>query len=94
MEKFEANEKCNSDMKWLIMNYLITEGHYAAAEKFFQEATPRGFPDPESILKGIQERDRIRSALHAGDAAGAIEMINDLDPEVCLADVSFRPPMT
>lgn len=60
------------------MNYLITEGYPSAAQKFAHEANIEPMPDLESI----QDRVEVRESIHSGNIKTAIEMINDLDPEV------------
>lgn len=68
----------HSDINWVIMDYLVSEGYPGAAEKFAQETNICHPADIESI----RERVRIRKAIHAGKLAEAIEMINEVDPEV------------
>jgi len=60
------------------MNYLITEGYPSAAQKFAHEANIEPMPD----LEPIQDRVEVRESIHTGDIKTAIEMINELDPEV------------
>jgi glucose-induced degradation protein 8 len=62
----------------LIMDYLITEGYPSAAEKFAAEANIH----PTVDFGGIQERVQIRESIHRGDLQAAIELINELNPEV------------
>ena len=61
------------------MDYLVAEGYPGAAEKFAQETNLCNPIDLESI----RERVRIRNAIHTGKVDEAIEMINEIDPEVC-----------
>lgn len=60
------------------MEYLITEGYPSAAEKFAREANIEHGPDHSMIAQRVQ----IRESIHRGDLQEAIELINDLDPEV------------
>lgn len=60
------------------MDYLITEGYPSAAQKFAAEANIQQKAD----LTAIEERVRIRDSIHRGDLQQAIELINDLNPEV------------
>jgi hypothetical protein len=60
------------------MDYLITEGYPSAAEKFAAEANIQ----PKADLSCINERVQIRESIHRGDLQAAIELINDLNPEV------------
>lgn len=68
------------------MDYLITEGYPSAAEKFAAEANIQ----PKTDLKSIQERVQIRDSIHRGDLQEAIELINELNPEVC-SIIAFPP---
>jgi hypothetical protein len=60
------------------MDYLITEGYPSAAEKFAAEANIQ----PKADLSCINERVQIRDSIHRGDLQAAIELINELNPEV------------
>merc|ERR1712169_13000 len=71
-----------SDVNNLIMDYLITEGYPSAAEKFAAEANIQ----PKADLSCIQERVQIRDSIHRGDLQAAIELINELNPELLDAD--------
>ncbi len=62
------------------MNYLIIEGYQSAAIKFAQEANI----SPSIDLDSINDRIAIRNAIYRGDIQGAIEHINELNPEVGL----------
>lgn len=62
------------------MDYLISEGYPRAAEKFAKEANMQLPVEEESI----DSRVEIRKAIHAGDIDTAINMINDLNPQVSL----------
>ncbi|KXS96328.1 hypothetical protein AC578_9376 [Pseudocercospora eumusae] len=69
---------CRSDINWLIMDYLVSEGYPGAAEKFAQETNICSPADMDSI----RERVRIRNAIHAGRIDEAVEMINEVDSEI------------
>lgn len=60
------------------MDYLITNGYPAAANKFAVEANIQLRTD----LQAIQERVDIRTAIHSGNIQSAIEKINELNPQV------------
>ena len=60
------------------MDYLITNGYPAAADKFALEANIQ----PKANMESIQERVDIRTAIHSGDIKSAIEKINELNPQV------------
>ncbi|KAH0844346.1 hypothetical protein AYO21_00816 [Fonsecaea monophora] len=71
-----------SDVNNLVMDYLITEGYPSAAEKFAAEANIQ----PRTDFSYIQERVQIRESIHRGDLQAAIELINDLNPELLDTD--------
>lgn len=60
------------------MDYLVTNGYPAAANKFAAEANIQLKID----LQAIQERVDIRNAIHSGDIQVAVEKINELNPQV------------
>lgn len=62
------------------MDYLITEGYPAAAQKFALEAGVT----PTPTIESIEQRVVIRDAIHAGKIESAIEQINELNSEVRL----------
>ena len=64
------------------MDYLITNGYPAAANKFATEANIQ--PGVTDLIgqESIQERKDIRIAIHAGDIKTAVEKINELNPQV------------
>lgn len=79
MKNREADIKVlHSDINWVIMDYLVSEGYPGAAEKFAQETNLCRPAD----IEGIKERVRIRTAIHTGKIQEAIGMINEIDPEV------------
>ncbi|KAI8097404.1 CTLH/CRA C-terminal to lish motif domain-containing protein [Halteromyces radiatus] len=62
----------------LIMNYLVIEGYMEAAEQFSRESGLSPCVD----LQSIQERREIRHAVQSGDIDTAIDLVNDLNPEI------------
>lgn len=60
------------------MNYLVVEGFKDAADKFSKEAN---LPHTTHI-ENIQDRMDIRTAIQAGHIDTAIELVNELNPEV------------
>ena len=66
------------DLNKLIMNYLVIEGYKDAAEKFHQESGIK----PGMSLDSMEARMLIRSAIEKGQIEHAIDLVNDLDPEV------------
>jgi hypothetical protein len=83
LQDSNANISPLRDVNNLIMDYLINEGYPSAAEKFAKEANIEQPTD-----ENIQERVRIREAIHRGDLEHAIELIGDVSPEVCLFTIS------
>lgn len=79
LESFTADRSYCSDINWVIMDYLVSEGYPGAAEKFAQETNICNPAD----MGDIRERVRIRKAIHDGKVDEAVELINELDPEVC-----------
>ncbi|KAK4985507.1 hypothetical protein LTR50_005915 [Elasticomyces elasticus] len=67
------------------MDYLINEGYPAAAQKFATEANIQ----PAVDVDVIRQRVDIRNCIHTGDVEGAIERINDLDPNI----LDYDPPL-
>ncbi|KAK5455931.1 hypothetical protein LTS15_005249 [Exophiala xenobiotica] len=80
--RLTSRSPSNSDVNNLIMDYLITEGYPSAAEKFAAEANIQ----PKTDLSCINERVQIRDSIHRGDLQAAIELINELNPELLDAD--------
>ncbi|KAI5363013.1 putative CRA domain-containing protein [Septoria linicola] len=76
--KVEEKKPSKSDINWVIMDYLVSEGYPAAAEKFAQE-TNLGNPDD---LESIRERVAVRNAIHSGNVEEAIELINEIDHQI------------
>ncbi|KIW21079.1 hypothetical protein PV08_01658 [Exophiala spinifera] len=77
-----SSDVTKADINKLIMDYLITEGYPSAAQKFAAEANIQQKAD----LTAIEERVRIRDSIHRGDLQQAIELINDLNPELLDTD--------
>ncbi|KAK4494557.1 hypothetical protein PRZ48_013913 [Zasmidium cellare] len=81
-QKVEEMKPSKSDINWVIMDYLVSEGYPGAAEKFAQETNICNPAD----MGDIRERVRIRKAIHDGRVDDAVEMINELDPEILDTD--------
>lgn len=64
-------------MNRLVMDYLVTNGYPAAAQKFAIEANVQ-----QMDVESTQERVDIRTAIYSGDIQAAIEKINELNPQV------------
>ncbi|KAJ8549606.1 hypothetical protein K7X08_033313 [Anisodus acutangulus] len=61
------------DTNRLVMNFLVTEGYVEAAQKFKMESGT----DPDIDLATITDRMAVKKAVQSG----AIEKVNDLNPE-------------
>ncbi|KAI9265992.1 CTLH/CRA C-terminal to lish motif domain-containing protein [Sporodiniella umbellata] len=66
------------DLNQVVMNYLVVEGYRDAAEQFGHES---GL-EPTADLQSIQQRMEIRQAVQSGDIDTAIDLVNDLNPEI------------
>eukprot|EP00123_Amoebidium_parasiticum_P011936 comp21000_c0_seq1/m.28167 comp21000_c0_seq1/g.28167 ORF comp21000_c0_seq1/g.28167 comp21000_c0_seq1/m.28167 type:complete len:237 (-) comp21000_c0_seq1:167-877(-) len=77
-KRLAAADIKKSDLNRLVMNYLVIEGYKDAAERFMQEA---GL-DAERDLGSIEDRMQIRHAVQNGEVERAIELVNDLNPEI------------
>ncbi|EFW15518.1 hypothetical protein CPSG_07955 [Coccidioides posadasii str. Silveira] len=76
-----------SDINFLIMDYLVTNGYPLAAKKFAVEANIQ----PQADIESMQERVDIRNAIYSGDIQSAIEKINELNPQIldCNSSLHF-----
>ncbi|SMQ53795.1 unnamed protein product [Zymoseptoria tritici ST99CH_1A5] len=81
-QKVEEMKPSKSDINWVIMDYLVSEGYPGAAAKFAQETNISQPFDTD----GIRDRVQIRSAIHAGKIDEAIDLINELDPQILDTD--------
>lgn len=62
------------------MDYLVVQGYKSAAETFGEET----LIVPEMDMAEMDARIVARDALLRGDVAAATELVNDLNPEVCI----------
>jgi hypothetical protein len=76
--RLEAARASRADADRLVMDWLVTEGHAAAARAFAAEAGA----DPGADLDAAAAREGVRRAAAAGDVEAAVEAVNDLDPDV------------
>ncbi|KAK2745489.1 hypothetical protein FQN55_006185 [Onygenales sp. PD_40] len=76
--KVEEVKPSKTDINFLVMDYLVTNGYPSAAKKFAMEANIQ----PKADVESIQERVEIRNAIHSGDIQLAIEKINELNPQI------------
>lgn len=77
-ERVDDVKSPKSDINALILDYLVMEGYPNAAAKFKKEANLQPHPADDSIRR----RQQIQQFIHTGSIQSAIEMLNDLDPEV------------
>ncbi|PRD26998.1 UNVERIFIED_CONTAM: Glucose-induced degradation protein 8-like protein [Trichonephila clavipes] len=82
IEKIRGLRMQRADMNRLIMNYLVTEGFKGAAERFRIESGVQ----PSVDLDTLDERIKIRDAIQNGKIQEAIEMVNNLHPELLDCD--------
>jgi hypothetical protein len=84
--KVDDVKPSKTDINFVIMDYLVSEGYPRAAEKFAKEANIQLPLEEESI----QSRVEIRRAIHAGDIDTAITKINDLNPQILDTDPALH----
>ncbi|KUL89963.1 hypothetical protein ZTR_02950 [Talaromyces verruculosus] len=84
--KVDEVKPSKTDINYLVMDYLVTNGYPAAAKRFAVEANIQ----PKADIESIQERVEIRSAIHSGDIQTAIEKINELSPQILDEDPSLH----
>ncbi|KAK2746046.1 hypothetical protein FQN57_003386 [Myotisia sp. PD_48] len=77
-KKVDGVKPSKTDINFLIMDYLVTNGYPSAANKFAIEANIK----PPSEHDSIQERVEIRNAIYSGNIKLAIEKLNDLNPQL------------
>ncbi|KAL2800049.1 CTLH/CRA C-terminal to lish motif domain-containing protein [Aspergillus keveii] len=75
--KVDDVKPSKTDMNRLVMDYLVTNGYPAAAQKFAHEANIQTVD-----ADAIQERVEIRTAIYSGNIQSAIEKINELNPQI------------
>ncbi|XP_063901876.1 glucose-induced degradation protein 8 homolog [Zophobas morio] len=78
----KASNVKKKDLNLLVLNYLVTEGYKDSAVNFMQEA---GIPSKNDIAF-IERRKQIRNSIQNGDVKTAVEILNDLDPEILDTD--------
>lgn len=85
-KKIDDIKPSKSDINFVIMDYLVSEGYPKAAERFATEANIQ-LP---LVEESIQSRVEIRRAIHAGDIETAITKINDLNPQILDTDPALH----
>lgn len=84
--KIDDVKPSKTDINFVVMDYLVSEGYPRAAEKFAKEANIQLPLEEESI----ESRVEIRQAIHAGDIDIAITKINDLNPQILDTDPALH----
>jgi len=84
--KIDDVKPSKTDINFVIMDYLVSEGYPRAAEKFAKEANIQLPLEEESI----QSRVEIRQAIHTGEIDTAITKINDLNPQILDTDPALH----
>lgn len=84
--KVDEIKPSKSDINFVVMDYLVSEGYPRAAERFAKEANIHLPSEEESI----QARVEIRRAIHSGDIDSAITRINDLNPQILDTDPALH----
>ncbi|KAH7089217.1 CTLH/CRA C-terminal to lish motif domain-containing protein [Paraphoma chrysanthemicola] len=84
--KIDDIKPSKTDINFVIMDYLVSEGFPRAAEKFAKEANIQLPLEEESISSRVE----IRQAIHAGDIDTAITKINDLNPQILDTDPALH----
>jgi hypothetical protein len=81
------------DLNRLVLDYLILEGYRTAAESFASEAATDLPSNAAQQVEdaNIEMRILIKEKVESGDVMAAIEMCNDLNPEVCFFFCSLSP---
>lgn len=67
-------------MNKVIFDYLVIEGFKDAAEEFQKESGLQ--TNATDIMNSLKHRTAIREAMQTGNVQHAIEMVNDLNPEI------------
>jgi hypothetical protein len=75
-----------SDMNSVVLDFLVNEGFPRAAQLFAKEANMKVL-DEESYL---QPRVNVMNTIHRGDIKAAIDLINDINPDILDRDPSLH----
>ncbi|KAF1993141.1 hypothetical protein P154DRAFT_528001 [Amniculicola lignicola CBS 123094] len=79
LKKVDDIKPNKSDMNFVIMDYLVTEGYQKAAQKFAAEAN---MDLTGEELESIHVRAEIKMMVLRNDIQNAINKINDLNPQI------------
>ena len=77
-EKVKAYHLPRAELSKLVMEYLVKEGFKASVECFQAET---GI-DPGVNMAIMDDQIKIRQAVEAGDIQTAMELVNEVDPEI------------
>ncbi len=77
-EKVESYHLPRAELDKVIMEYLVKEGFKEAVLTFQKES---GI-DPGVDMKILDEQIKIRGAIESGSIQDAVELVNDVDPEI------------
>ena len=77
-EKVKSLHVPREDINKLVMEYLVKEGYKDAVVSFRQET---GI-DPQVNVNSMEDQTNIRQAVEAGRIQDAVEMVNNVDPEI------------
>ena len=77
-EKVKAYHLPRAEINKLIMEYLVKEGFKEAVLTFQKES---GI-DPGVNMAMLDDQIKIREAVESGNIQGAVELVNDVDPEI------------
>jgi hypothetical protein len=75
LSKVDISKK---ELNKLIMNYMVIEGYKDAAQAFSEEADL----STEMDLASIDLRMNVRKAVQMGNIDQAIDLVNEINPEV------------
>ncbi|CAI8006551.1 Glucose-induced degradation protein 8 homolog [Geodia barretti] len=77
-EKVKAYHLPRAEINKVVMEYLVKEGFKDAVGAFQEES---GI-DPGINMSMLDDQIRIRDAVEAGSIQEAVELVNDVDPEI------------
>jgi len=77
-EKVKSYHVPRGDINKLVMEYLVKEGYKDAVVSFREET---GI-DPQVNVNSMEDQTNIREAVEAGRIQDAMEMVNNVDPEI------------
>ncbi|VDN04622.1 unnamed protein product [Thelazia callipaeda] len=80
-KEMKANELPHKHMKFLVLDYLISQGHREAAEYLCEDAC---IPFPTDAIENLDQRMRIRDDIIEGKIESAIEKVIQIVPDLLL----------